>query len=240
MKTIQPAAWTESEFTQQLFAKEKQYHIHHPFHIAMHQGRLTATQIHCWVYNRFYYQIKLPCKDAAIIANCDDRAIRKKWLTRIIDQDGVDDEQGGIDSWIELAQACAITKQDLLSLNQVLPGVRFAVDAYVNFAKTAAWYEAACSSLTELFAPTIHQQRVDYWPLHYPWIKPEGLNYFKSRIDKAQRDVEQGLAITLQYFTTRSQQQRALDILQFKLDILWSMLDAISLHCNFTVKNGAA
>jgi len=117
----------------------------------------------------------------------------------------------------------------LRSQELVLPGVRFAVDAYVNFARRASWQEAASSSLTELFAPQIHQSRLDSWPQHYPWIDPTGYEYFRTRLGQARRDVEHGLAITLQHYTTRAGQERMLEILQFKLDILWSMLDAMSM-----------
>ena len=86
-------------------------------------------------------------------------------------------------------------------------------------------------SLTELFAPEIHRQRLATWPQHYPWIDPEGLAYFRNRVSQARRDVEQGLAVTLAHFNTRPLQLRALDILQFKLDILWTMLDAIEKAC---------
>jgi pyrroloquinoline-quinone synthase len=110
-----------------------------------------------------------------------------------------------------------------------LPGVRFAVDAYVNFARRACWHEAASSSLTELFAPTIHQSRLDAWPQHYPWIDAGGYDYFRKRLKEARRDVEHGLRITLQHYTTYEGQQRMLEILQFKLDVLWSMLDAMSM-----------
>ena len=109
----------------------------------------------------------------------------------------------------------------------VLPGVRFAVDAYVNFVRNAPWQEGACSSLTELFAPTIHRQRISSWPDRYPWIEETGLSYFKNRLGEAHRDVQHGLEITLAHFTTRARQERALEILQFKLDVLWTMLDAM-------------
>ncbi len=117
----------------------------------------------------------------------------------------------------------------LLDQRHVLLGVRFAVDAYVIFARRASWQEAACSSLTEMFAPEIHQQRLDTWPDHYDWIEADGLGYFRKRFSEARRDVEHGLAITLDYFVTYWQQQHALSILQFKLDILWSMLDSMSM-----------
>ena len=122
-----------------------------------------------------------------------------------------------------------LTRDEIISQQHILPGVRFAVDAYVNFARRANWQEAACSSLTELFAPTIHQKRLATWPEHYPWIDPNGYQYFRTRLSEARRDVEHGLAITLDYFKTFEQQQQAMGILQLKLDILWSMLDAMQL-----------
>lgn len=130
-------------------------------------------------------------------------------------------------SWVRLGVAVGLTRDALWSHRHLLPGVRFAVDAYVNFARRAPWQEAVCSSLTEMFAPDIHKERLAGWPEHYPWVQPEGLAYFRSRIPLASRDVEHGLRVTLDYFRTPEQQLRALDILQFKLDILWSMLDAI-------------
>jgi len=137
------------------------------------------------------------------------------------------DNAGGIEAWSRLGEAVGLTRDALWSLEQVTPGVRFAVDAYVNFARRAPWQEAVCSSLTEMFAPQIHKDRLATWPQHYPWIDPDGLAYFRSRIPLAQRDVEHGLKVTLAHFTRRDQQERALTILQFKLDILWSMLDSI-------------
>lgn len=222
-------AWSADEFEARLRAKEKYYHIHHPYHVLMAEGRLTPEQIRGWVANRFYYQISIPRKDAAILANIPERDIRRKWLQRILDHDGYGDDPGGIEAWIQLGGACGISREDLTSMKLVLPGVRFAVDAYVNFARSATWQEAACSSLTELFAPTIHKQRLAGWPDLYPWIAPEGLAYFRKRVTQASRDVEHGMAITLDYFRTRREQERAIEILQFKLDVLWCMLDAMHL-----------
>ena len=180
--------------------------------------------------NRFYYQISIPVKDAAILANCDDRAVRRNWVQRILDHDGYGDDPGGIESWLRLAEAVGLDRAHVESLTEVLPGVRFAVDAYVNFARRAPWPEAVCSSLTELFAPEIHKQRLASWPEHYPWIDRAGLHYFQSRVGLARRDVEFGLAVTLDRFVTRAQQERALQILQFKLDVLWQMNDAMALR----------
>ena len=132
-------------------------------------------------------------------------------------------------AWIQLGLAVGLTREEIVSLTHVLPAVRFAVDAYVNFARTADWHEAASSSLTELFAPGIHQQRLANWPQNYPWIAEEGLAYFRNRLGEARRDVQHGLEITLDWFKTRQQQERALEILKFKLDILWSMADAMYL-----------
>lgn len=219
--------WNRSDFEMQLRALEAGYHIHHPFNIRMNRGDCSAEQIRGWVANRFYYQIRIPQKDAAILSNCDDRETRRRWVLRVLDHDGWQDNPGGIEAWCRLGEACGLARDDLWSLRLVVPGVRFAVDAYVNFARTAPWQEAVCSSLTEMFAPQIHKDRLSNWPERYSWIQPEGLHYFRSRIPLAERDVEHGLQVTLDYFQTRSDQQRALDILQFKLDVLWSMLDAI-------------
>jgi pyrroloquinoline-quinone synthase len=221
--------WSREEFERRLRAKESGYHVHHPFHIMMNEGKLTPAQIRGWVANRFYYQFSIPMKDGAVLSNCPDREVRRLWIQRILDQDGTGGEAGGIESWIRLGEACGISRAELTSLRLVLPAVRFAVDAYVNFARTRPWQEAACSSLTEMFAPQAHNDRLATWPQHYPWIKPEGLHYFRSRLSQARRDVEHGLSITLDYFITREMQERALQILQFKLDVLWTLLDAVQL-----------
>jgi pyrroloquinoline-quinone synthase len=220
---------TRKEFEIALRAKGNFYHTQHPYHVAMYEGRCTPEQIKGWVANRFYYQISIPVKDAAIMANCPDRDARRQWVQRILDHDGYEGAEGGIEAWLRLGEAVGLTREEILSEEHVLPGVRFAVDAYINFARRANWKEAASSSLTELFAPTIHQNRLDTWPTHYPWIKAEGYQYFRNRLTEARRDVEHGLTITLDHYTTREQQDRMLEILQFKLDILWSMLDSMTM-----------
>lgn len=223
--------WTKAEFATKLREKGQLYHIYHPFHVAMHEGQCSVEQIRGWVANRFYYQLNIPIKDAAILSNCRDMKVRRLWIQRLLDHDGCvgDDTLGGIEAWLKLGEAAGLDRQDLLDEKFVLPGVRFAVDAYVTFARKASWQEAACSSLTEMFAPEIHQSRLDSWPKNYPWIKSEGLSYFQMRLSQARRDVSHGLEITLDHFTTREQQEHGLNILQFKLDILWSMLDSMSL-----------
>ena len=220
-------AWSREEFEAQLRAQAGYYHINHPFQVAMHEGRLSREQIQGWVANRFYYQIRIPNKDGAVLANCPDREVRRRWIQRIIDHDGSRDEEGGIEAWVRLGQACGLAREEIVSLRHVLPGVRFAVDAYVNFVRSAPWQEAVCSSLTELFAPTIHRQRLGGWPAQYPWIEDSGLQYFRNRLTEAHRDVQHGLEITLDHFVTRAQQERALEILRFKLEVLWTMLDAM-------------
>jgi len=222
--------WTRSEFEEKLREKGRGYHIYHPFHVMMYEGKLTKEQLQSWVLNRFYYQIGIPQKDAAILSNCPDKEVRKQWIVRITDHDGVDGAEGGIEAWVKLGEAVGLTREDVTSLKHVSPGVRFAVDAYINFARQRPWQESVCSSLTELFAPHIHQQRISSWPEVYPWIKESGLSYFKKRLTEARRDVEQGLSVTLDYFSqSHAMQERALDILQFKLDVLWVIADSIML-----------
>ena len=221
------APWSRREFEARLRAKQTFYHINHPFHLRMNGGELDRSAIQGWVANRFYYQTSIPVKDAAVLANCRDRDARRLWVQRILDHDGASGDEGGIEAWLRLGEAVGLSREEVLDERHVLPGVRFAVDAYVNFARAATWQEAACSSLTEMFAPEIHQRRLDNWPAAYPWIDAMGYEYFRKRLSEARRDVEHGLAVTLEHFTTRGEQQYALNILQLKLDILWTMLDAM-------------
>ena len=219
--------WTREEFEAELRGMERFYHIHHPIHTMMNAGKLSKKQLQGWVANRFYYQLMIPIKDANILANCPDRETRTQWIQRIIDHDGTKDEPGGIEAWVQLGIAVGLKREEVVSLEHVLPAVRFAVDAYVNFARRAEWHEAASSSLTEMFAPKIHKQRLDNWPDLYPWIDAQGYTYFRKRLSEARRDVEHGLEITLDWYKTREQQERMVEILQFKLNVLWSMADAI-------------
>jgi len=227
------APWSADEFESRLRARESRYHIHHPFNQRLNRGELQPFQVRGWVANRFYYQVCIPIKDAAVMANCTDRAERRRWVERILDHDGRGDFEGanagGIEAWCRLGMATGLERAAVESLRHLQPGVRFAVDAYVNFARRAPWEEAAISSLTELFAPRIHADRLAGWPSHYPWISAQGLAYFRSRITLANRDVEHGLEIARRWCVTRARQERACEILDFKLDILWAMLDAIEL-----------
>jgi pyrroloquinoline-quinone synthase len=219
--------WTPAEFKAQLHEKGGAHAIRHPFSLRMNAGRCTPDELRCWVANRFYYQVCIPRKDAAILANMPDREHRRLWVERILGHDGYGDAPGSIEAWTRMGEAVGLEREDLWSLRRVAPAVRFACDSYVHFAARAPWQEAVCSSLIEMLAPPIHPG----WSAHYPWIDAEGLAYFRSRMPPAGRDTEHGMLVTLAHFTTRPAQQRALDILQFKLNILWSVLDAIERAC---------
>jgi len=231
--TTANAAWSHEEFEARLRERGKAYHIHHPFNVMLNEGKATAEQIRGWVANRFYYQVAIPIKDAAVMSNCTDREVRREWVQRMLDHDGYEDlhgksDPGGIEAWIRLGLAVGLEREEITDHRHVSAGVRFAVDAYIDFARRRPWQESVCASLTELFAPAIHKQRLATWPEHYPWIDDSGLAYFRQRVTQARRDVEHGLGITLSYFATRAQQERALEILDFKLDVLWQMNDAMA------------
>ena len=203
------------------------YHDKHPFHVAMNEGRLSREALRGWVANRFCYQHHIPIKDAAILSNCPLSEVRRIWIHRIIDHDGSSENEGGIEAWLRLGQACGLSRDELLDDRHVQPGVRFAVDAYVNFARTQPWPVAIASSLTELFAPDLMAARLAAFEKLYTWIDPSGLDYFRRRVTQARRDSDEALAITLEHCHTRELQNAAIQALEFKCDVLWSMLDAI-------------
>jgi pyrroloquinoline-quinone synthase len=203
------------------------YHHQHPFHILMNSGHLGRQAIQVWVANRFYYQANIPIKDAAILSNCPLREVRRQWLHRILDHDGAKADEGGIGAWLRLGEACGVSRKELIRHKNVLPGVRFAVDAYVNFARTQPWPVAVASSLTELFAPDLMAKRLEAFKRFYPWVKASGLEYFTRRLVQAPRDSSEGLKLTLDHCVTLEMQQAAVRALQFKCDLLWTMLDAI-------------
>ena len=207
------------------------YHDKHPFHLQMNSGKLGREAIRAWVANRFYYQMNIPIKDAAILSNCPVRELRRLWLHRIVDHDGTEGDEGGIGAWLRLGEACGLSRQELLDARHVVPGVRFAVDAYVNFCRTQRWPIAMASSLTELFAPDLMAKRLEAFEKHYTWVKPEGLEYFKKRLTQAKRDSGEALKITTTYCATREMQEAAVRALQFKCDLLWAQLDAIHNKC---------
>jgi pyrroloquinoline-quinone synthase len=210
-----------------LRAQSRRYHDRHPFHRKMNEGLLGQRQIQGWAANRFYYQVNLPRKDAAILANCPDGSVRRRWIRRILDHDGTADSEGGIEAWLRLGEAAGLAREEMLDERHVLPGVRFAVDAYVTFARTRPWVEAVASSLTELFAPDLMAERLAAFERYYPWIEAGGLAYFRARLTQAPRDCEHALEVVTEHCRTPEQQERAVAALTFKCDVLWSMLDAI-------------
>ncbi|MFL6095602.1 MAG: pyrroloquinoline-quinone synthase PqqC [Blastococcus sp.] len=219
-------------FVAALRAQSHRYHDRHPFSRRMNEGRLQPRQIQGWVANRFAYQAAIPRKDAAILANCPDREVRRRWIRRIHDHDGTADgqgciEAGGIEAWLRLGEAVGLTREEVEDERHVVPGVRFAVDAYVTFARTRPWVEAVASSLTELFAPDLMADRLAAFERHYPWIAPAGLAYFRARLTQAPHDSEHALQVVTEYCRTYDQQAAAVAALSFKCDVLWSMLDAI-------------
>ena len=223
--------WNREAFTTELRkVGTSTYHDKHPFHLLMNAGQLDREALRLWVANRFYYQINIPIKDAAILSNCPVREVRRVWLHRIIDHDGTHDDEGGIGAWLRLGEACGLPRAAMLSSDQVIPAVRFAVDAYVNFARSQPWPIAVASSLTELFAPDLMAKRLEAFEQFYRWIEPRGLEYFRNRLTQARRDSGEALDLTVKYCSTREAQEAAVRALQFKCDLLWAMLDAIHLE----------
>jgi pyrroloquinoline-quinone synthase len=220
-----PAA--REEFIAELRSQGTRYHHLHPFHRRMDAGELSRDELQRWVMNRFYYQKCIPLKDAAILSNCPEVAVRREWIQRIIDHDGGDEDTGGIESWLRLGEALGVSRVKLESERGVLPAVRYAVDAYVNFARQRPWIEAVASSLTELFGPAAIRVRLEALERHYPWIDPAGLEYFRTRLVKAPRDAEYALALTVARCRTRERQEAAIAALRFKTELLWAQLDAI-------------
>ena len=219
--------WTEDELVERLRAQGTRYHNLHPFHVRMDAGQLTRDELERWVANRFYYQRCIPRKDAAILSNCPEIDVRREWIKRIVDHDGTSPGTGGIESWLRLAEALGVSREELMSERRVLPAVRYAVDAYVNFARQRPWIEAVASSLTELFGPSAIRVRLVALEQRYPWIDPAGLQYFRDRLVQAPRDAEYALRLVVERCVTREQQERAVAALRFKTEMLWAQLDAI-------------
>jgi pyrroloquinoline-quinone synthase len=208
---------------------DERYHDKHPFHRRLVAGQLTPDQVRSWVANRYYYQKAIPVKDAFILASLPSREYRRAWMKRIIDHDGTSAGEGGTESWLALARAVGLSDAETLSECGVAPGTRFAVDAYVNFARTRPWLEAVASSLTELFGPPVMSRRVQAILANYPWIDPAGLAYFEHRMELAPQDAAQALAWVNEHAVTPEDQDRCVAALRFKCDVLWSILDATAL-----------
>ncbi|MFD6276380.1 pyrroloquinoline-quinone synthase PqqC [Streptomyces sp. NPDC060209] len=206
---------------------QSRYHDTHPFNVRMHQGGLSPAELRTWVANRFHYQRGIPVKDALILAKLPEPAMRRSWLRRIQDHDGLAEGEGGIERWLRLGEAVGLDRAELESGRSVLPGVRFAVDGYVNFCRLSPALEAVASSLTELCAPNIMMTRLETFPIHYPWIEESGLAYFRSRVPQGRRDGAEALTWVTDWARTRAEQLAALSALSFKCDVLWSLLDAV-------------
>src|SRR6266446_375726 len=232
MRKSESAPWNKLTFAGRLRqVGTRRYHDKHPFHRLMNQGKLSQEAIRGWVANRFYYQRNIPIKDAAIVSNCPIREVRRLWLHRITDHDGTRQGEGGIEAWLKLAEACGMSRAEVLDDRHVLAGVRFSVDAYVNLARTKPWPVAVASSLTELFAPDLMAKRLEAFERFYPWVQPRGLEYFKRRVTQARRDSDEALKLTLAYCVTGEMQAAAVRALEFKCEVLWATLDAIHGKC---------
>ena len=205
----------------------ERYHVHHPFNLRMHEGRLSPEEIRTWVRNRYYYQTRIPIKDGRILSKSEDPAFRRAWVERIHDHDGSRDEVGGLELWLRLAAAVGLDRDDVRSLRRVLPGVRAACDDYVRFVESHDLLASVASSLTELAAGDIMGERIAAFEKHYPWVDAEWLRYFRTRTTKAPRDGSFGLAFVLERACTREEQERCLAALERKCEILWRLLDAV-------------
>lgn len=217
----------DGDLVDRLRSQAERYHAAHPFHVRMNAGELSPAQIRGWVANRFCYQEAIPIKDAAILSNCPDVAVRRRWIRRITDHDGTDGQEGGIEAWLRLGEACGVPRAEMLDHRHLVPAVRFAVDAYITFARTKPWTIAVASSLTELFAPDLMATRLAAFEKYYTWIDPEGLTYFRNRLHQAPRDSEHALEVVLEHCRTPETEQQAYDALAFKNDMLWAVMDGI-------------
>jgi pyrroloquinoline-quinone synthase len=207
---------------------EQRYHDHHRYHAMMHAGTLTKMQLQQWVLNRYYYQTRIPIKDAIILSKSEDPAFRRMWIRRIRDHDGDEGMGGGepgLELWLRLADGVGLDPAEVASCRSVLPGVRFACDAYVELVRERTLVEAVASSLTEFFAPDLMSRRVLAWEQHYPWVSPVMLAYFRSRVPRARRDSEEAIDFVIRHAATYDMQERCVAALIRKTEILWHLLD---------------
>lgn len=228
---LEPAPWSPAEFEARLRAKSRSHPFHHPFNVRMNAGGCTPDEIRCWVANQFCHLASVPRRDAAILANMPDREHRRIWVERLLDHDGrgpYDGPQAGrIEAWTRLGEAVGIAREELWSLRYVVPAVRLSCDADVSFAMKAPWQEAVCASLSEALAPMLPRNRLECWVFHYPWIEPAALSCIQAGGPGSVHQLEHAVRVTLEHFRTRAAQQRALEIIQFRLDILWTLTDAV-------------
>jgi pyrroloquinoline-quinone synthase len=204
----------------------ERYHHRHPFHQLMHEGRLTRGQLQAWALNRYYYQRIIPIKDSIILSRSEDPDFRRAWRKRIVDHDGDGERPGGIEKWIQLAQATGLDREQVTTEQHILPSVRYAANAYLDLVSRRSLLEAVASSLTELFSRDLIALRVESLRRHYPWLS-EGLAYFDARLTQAPEDARFALAWVMEHARTRDDQELALASLRAKCDILWAQLDAL-------------
>ncbi|GES47378.1 pyrroloquinoline-quinone synthase [Rhizobium sp. ERR 922] len=223
-----PSTPDKAEFERRLKAiGAERYHDKHPFHRMLHGGECTMTQVRAWVINRYYYQSRIPMKDAAFMSRVEDPELRRIWRRRIEDHDGGIEEGGGIRRWLKLAEAVGLDPDYVASTKGVLAATRFAVDAYVSFVREKPMLEAVASSLTEMFAPAIHADRIAGLLKHYGFANDAALSYFRQRLNEAPQEVAFGLSYVLDNADTTEKQNAAAAALTFKTDVLWSQLDAL-------------
>ncbi len=203
------------------------YHDHHRFHALMHAGSLSREQLQQWVLNRYYYQTRIPIKDALILAKSEDPAFRRMWIHRITDHDGEKDDDGGLALWLRLAEGVGLDPAAVASCRDVLPGVRFACDGYVALVRDRSLVEAVASSLTEFFAPDLMSRRIAAWEQHYPWVSRDMLDYFRSRVPRARRDADEAMDFVVRHAGTYELQSRCVAALVRKTEILWHLLDCV-------------
>jgi len=207
---------------------ERRYHDRHPFHARMHEGKLSREQLQQWVLNRYYYQSRVPIKDAIILSKSEDPAFRRMWIQRIHDHDGDREGEGGLALWLRLAEGVGLDPEEVSSFKKVLPGVRFACDAYVQLVQRVSLVEAVASSLTESFAPDLMSRRIEAWEKHYPWVRADVLEYFRTRVTRARRDSEQAIEFVCRNATTPELQENCVAALVRKTEILWHLLDCLT------------
>ena len=205
----------------------ERYHDKHPFHKLLHGGKLDKGQVQAWALNRYCYQSAVPRKDAALMSRCHDRQLRRDWIHRIMDHDGYGEEEGGIERWLVLTDGLGLDRDYVVSMQGALPETRFAVEAYINFVREKTLVEAVASSLTELFAPSIHRERIAGMLESYDFVDQRAMQYFKRRLDQANRDADFALAYVKDHATTPEQQAAAVDAVRFKCNVLWAQLDAL-------------
>lgn len=205
----------------------ERYHHLHPFHERLHGGQLSLDQVRAWALNRYYYQSMIPVKDASVLSRMHDPELRRIWRQRILDHDGEQEGDGGIVRWLKLTEGLGLDQGYVTSTVGVLPGTKFAVDAYVHFVRERSLLEAIASSLTELFSPSIIGQRVSGMLANYDFVSKETLGYFDKRLTQAPRDADFALDYVKKHAVRPDQQQAVIRALEFKCSVLWSQLDAL-------------